>query len=184
MMRHEVGLEILGEKEANLNDVIRAGRKFISVLYNDKHSTTSMNQLRHTIFISKTNTPKIKTLPPTDSALDEHLNRAHLQTMVWKAADQLEPPDLNIANLGWDVITGIPKPCTWVFEVAPPELMKVAAYGCSAENACSRNNCSCRVAGLSCTSFCKCTTQDCCSNPHTKNDANDSGGENEESDED
>ena len=73
MMRHKVGLEILGEKEANLDDVIRAGRKFISVLYNDKHSTTSMNHLRHTIFASKRNTPKIKTLPPTDSALVSHV---------------------------------------------------------------------------------------------------------------
>jgi hypothetical protein len=184
MTKHEVGMEVLGEQEASLCDVITAGHKFVSILYKEKQMHTSMNQLRHTIFMSKKDTPKIKSLPPTDPALDEHIKRAHLQTMLWKAADQPEPPIVNISELGWNMIDGVPNPCTGVTEVAPAELMKVVACGCSAQTACSRNSCSCRIAVVSCTSFCNCMAQDHCTNPHTKhveNDEDDSNSENEES---
>ena len=126
-------------------------------LYTGKQSSTVMNQLRHTIFTRKSDTPKIKSVPPTDSALDEHIKRAHLQTMLWKAADQIEPPNANISQFGWDIIDGRPTPTTGVSEVAPRELMKVVACGCIAHNACSRYSCSCHAAGSSCTSCCKCT---------------------------
>ena len=174
MKKHEVGLEIMGEQHANISDVLTAGRKFVTFLYKDKQPQCSMNQLRHTIFVSKKQTPKIKSLPPTDPALDEHIKRAHLQTMLWKASDQPVPPDANPSLFGWEIIDGVPNPCSGVSEVAPPELMKVVACGCGAQNACSRNNCSCKTAGLSCTSFCKCLAQESCNNPQTKYEDNDS----------
>ncbi|MES9884496.1 MAG: hypothetical protein ABW185_26930, partial [Sedimenticola sp.] len=80
MVKHDVGLEILGERTVSLEDTISVGHKFVGVLYKGKQPHTSMNQLRHTIFMSKRDTPKIKTLPPTDAALNEHVKRAHLQT--------------------------------------------------------------------------------------------------------
>jgi hypothetical protein len=185
MMKHEVGLEVLGEQDSNTSDVITAGHKFMSILYKEKqsHTTTSMNELRHAIFVSRKDTPKIKSLPPTDPALNENIMRAHLQTMLWKASDQLEPPDVNISDFGWDIVNGIPNPRTGVSKVAPPELMKVVACSCRAQNACSKKTCSCNKAGVSCTSFCKCMAQDSCNNPHTKHDENDSDSESEDSEE-
>ncbi len=168
MLKHDMNLEVLGQTDANLCDVISAGHRFFSILYSGKQSTTTMNLLRHTIFISKRDTPKIKTLPPTDSALDEHIKRAHLQTMIWKAADEDGPPEVNITAFGWNIIDNIPKPRTGMSEVAPPELMKVVACGCCAQNACSSNICSCHAARLSCTSFCKCIPQNRCHNPNTR----------------
>ena len=82
MLKHDMNLEVFGQADANLCDVISAGHRFFSIMYTGKPSSTVMNQLRHTIFTSKRDTPKIKTLPPTDSALDEHIKRAHLQTML------------------------------------------------------------------------------------------------------
>src|SRR6476469_193079 len=131
MLKHEVGLEELGEHETNIHDVLTAGRKFINVLYKERIPYTSMNRLRHAIFVSTKNTPKIKTLPPTEPALDEHIKRAHLQTMLWKAADQVQPPHVNISECGWVVIEEVPTPRTGVSQCAPPELMKVVACGCS-----------------------------------------------------
>ena len=47
--------------------------------------------------------PKIQALPPTSSNLLLHVLRAHLQVMLWKAADQQAPPDVNMAiSLGSD----------------------------------------------------------------------------------
>ncbi len=64
MLKHDMNLEVLGQTDANLCDVISAGHRCFSILYSGKQSTTTMNLLRHTIFISKRDTPKIKTLPP------------------------------------------------------------------------------------------------------------------------
>ena len=185
----DVGLDALGEKEADLSDVITAGHRFISTLYStgkqrDQHPR-SMNLLRHAIFVSKKDTPKIKSLPPTDLATYQHILRAHLQTMLWKAADNVGPPPINVSDFGWDTSDGIPKPRTGVSQVAPPELLKVVACGCNARDACSRNACSCKAVGLSCTAFCKCSAQDCCHNPHTRCDEDDtSDSECDERDED
>lgn len=149
MLKHDVDLEVLGEQGATLCDVIKAGRKFVSLLYKENHTHVSMNQLRYIIFVSKRDTPKIKSLPPTDLALDEHIKRAHLQTMIWKAADQVEPPEVNISEFGWEVNNGAPQPRTGVSEVAPSEILKVVACGCndqSGQGSCSRSNCSCKAA--------------------------------------
>ena len=42
----------------------------------------------------------LKKLPPTDANLQLHVLRAHLQMLLWKAADQRDPPEeaRNIAN--------------------------------------------------------------------------------------
>ena len=57
MMKNDIDLEIIGIPDAELSDVIAAGRKFISILYKEKVSTTSMNKIRYTIFTSKRDTP-------------------------------------------------------------------------------------------------------------------------------
>ena len=41
MMKHDIDLEIIGIPDAELSDFIAAGRKFISILYKEKVSTTS-----------------------------------------------------------------------------------------------------------------------------------------------
>ena len=66
MMKNDVGLEKLGEPGIDLNDAISAGHKFISILYKAKQPHISMNQLIYNIFLSKKDTPKIESLPPTD----------------------------------------------------------------------------------------------------------------------
>ncbi len=107
-----------------------------------------------------------------------------LQTMKWKSSDLLVEPDVVITMFGWRIDHGVPHPCTTVDKFAPPELMEVVACGCSSQNACSRNTCSCKAAGLSCTSFCKCQVSDNCHNPHTKHQDNYSDEEEEETESD
>ena len=49
-------------------------------------------------------------LPPTSTNLLHHMLRAHLQVMLWKAADHQAPPDesANITHFGWDIQDSIP----------------------------------------------------------------------------
>ena len=182
MMKYTgMSLELFGELEADFLDIIEVGQKFICALYKAKHNTLTMNTLRPTIFTSEKDTSKIQTLPPTDDALKELIKCAHLQTMIWKAADQPRPPDITITDFGWDIVDGIPNPRSGVSEVAPADLMKVIACGCSTQTPCSRGTCSCQKAGVSCTTYCKCMAQDDCNNPHTvQDDTEDSTDDNEE----
>ena len=50
-----------------------------------------MNNARYQISRGK-KTPELKKLPPIDANMMLHTMRAHLQIMLWKVADQREPP--------------------------------------------------------------------------------------------
>ena len=80
----------------------------------------------------------VMALPPTETNLYLHVRRAHLQTMLWKAADQQGPPHMGIAKFGWEVKEGIPSPCIATGIHAPQGLIDVINCGCKAEGkACS-----------------------------------------------
>ena len=44
---------------------------------------------------------------------------------------------------------------------APPEVLKMISCKCSSEKPCSRRNCTCSGAQLSCTEFCACHAFQC-----------------------
>ena len=64
-------LEPLGEQEANLDDVISAVDMFVSLLYRDEQTNISMNTETLQLHKQKSHTQKV--LPPTDTALGEHI---------------------------------------------------------------------------------------------------------------
>jgi len=69
--------------------------------------------------------------------------------------------------LGWKIEEGIPVPvCGKV--VAPKELSELVACGCKSVPPCSRANCSCWSAGISCTLYCKCEAKEHCVNGYKK----------------
>ena len=39
--------------------------------------------------------PKLRVLPPTKEAFEQHVYRAHLQAAIWRSALNADPPDLN-----------------------------------------------------------------------------------------
>ena len=47
--------------------------------------------------------PDLKALPPKSEAFEEHVYRAHLQTAVWKAALDVNPPSVNPVHYGWSL---------------------------------------------------------------------------------
>jgi len=59
---------------------------FLSYLYCGK-LMESLNNFRFTLFTKKKDPPKIRSLPPDDKAAIEHVKRARLQVLIWRAAD-------------------------------------------------------------------------------------------------
>ena len=65
----------------------------------------------------------------------KHVLRAHLQVMLWKAADHQAPPDesVYITQFGWDIQNSTPIPAVAQGAPAPPELVDVIQCQCKAE---------------------------------------------------
>jgi len=66
---------------------MEAAQTYICALYHQP-SGTSMENARFKLFTKKKKTTKIMALPPMSANLLLHVLRAHLQVMLWKAADQ------------------------------------------------------------------------------------------------
>ena len=120
-----------------------------------------LKNLRFTLFGKKKNSPKIKSLPPNDKAAIEHVKRARLQVLIWRAAHYNDPPAAKLSMFGWKIEEGIHIPVSGTV-VAPKVLLELVACGCKSVPPCSRANCSCWSAGVSCTSYCKCEAKEHC----------------------
>ncbi len=125
-----------------------------------------MESARFTLFTKKS--PKVMTLPPTSTNL--HVLRAHLQCMLWKAADRQAPPDesANITHFGWEIQDTIPVPAIAQGDPAPPELIDVILCQCKAQGKkCGTEACGCHKEHLSCTLYCNCSGKEDCCNPYS-----------------
>ena len=68
-----------------------------------------MTSLRYSVWLSKMSYPKLnsapdlKALPPTTEVFEDYVYRSHLQTAVWKAARDVDPPSINPVHYGWSL---------------------------------------------------------------------------------
>ncbi len=97
---------------------------FVSLL-NGESTLTSLNELGYKQFGKRKNAPHIKTLPPTEKAAVEHMNRARLQFMTWRYADQINPPVVDVTQFGWSMQDQCLVPNYGVTEVAPHALLRL-----------------------------------------------------------
>lgn len=145
---------------------IKEGLCFISSLYGGTGSTSLAN-LRYSVFSRKKEPPKIKRLPPKEDAAVQHIRRARLQVLIWRASDQTAPPDTDITQNGWKTENNILTPIAGTSAIAQPSVLQSIACSKSSHPS-SSQRCSCHVSAQSCTSYCKCGTDDSCANKHTK----------------
>ncbi|KAL7387073.1 hypothetical protein ABVT39_017958 [Epinephelus coioides] len=120
-----------------------------------------------------------------------HGRCAHLQVLLWKAADQPDPPAVDITLLEWDKKMGLKEgeelimPTQNSSPAAPPALLDVVSCGCKAGlKPCTSAKCSCAAAGLGCTSCCSCKGNDgiCCNilTQHQEHKERDDGSEDDD----
>lgn len=143
-----------------------------------------MNGLGHSLS-EYTHTPKIKRLSSTDPAL-EHIKRAHLQIMPWKAADEDKLPGVNISQFGCDIIEGMtPNSSYRGISLCSSR----ANEGCgllvlwAEQSVCAKENHSSTTSDVSCTWLCRCKAQGWM-NPDTTQDKDDCVRKNDSNDQD
>jgi len=137
-----------------------------------------MEYARFRLFTKRKKPPKVTSLPPTSPNLLQHILRAHLQVMFWKAAENVAPPDesADITSFGWKYQDGIPAPVLSKADPAPPVLLDVVQCQCRAANKrCGTEACGCHKEHMSCTVYCNCSGDVACCNPYTKKRDEDNG---------
>ena len=176
---------VLGEEDATYSDLMETGKTFFLHLYSQKKST-SMNSARFDIYRKRKHPPSLKSLPPTDSNLSLHIQRAHPQMILWKAAGKPDPPALQITDYGWKVTSeGEVVPILSTESTAPENLIDVISCCCKAlGNACSSIKCSCAANSVACTSYCVCEGGDDCYNLLTQHNNGEEGYEKQEEEND
>ncbi|KAK3098071.1 hypothetical protein FSP39_015885 [Pinctada imbricata] len=161
--------EVLGETKSTNEGVEAAATTYVLALYGQSRAQ-SLESARFNLFRLKKRNPKVSALPPTSANLKQHAMRAHLQVMLWKAANRQGPPieAMDITNFGWTFEDGFPVPVIDQGIPAPPELTEVIRCQCKAQDKkCGKETCSCHKDKLSCTSYCNCAGGGECFNPHT-----------------
>ena len=167
---------VLGDGGATHGDLMKTASTFFLALYGQP-TETSIESASFTLYTRNRKSPKVNSLPPTSPNLSLHVLRAHLQTMLWKAADQQSPPDesMYITDFGWKIrdddhpeSSDIPVPAVAERDPGPPQLSDVINCQCKAVGKkCSTEACGCHREHVSCTNYCKCRGHDGCCNPHT-----------------
>ena len=165
LLKNNLNLEQMCDGNTPIKEIDRVGTNFLVCLYGGKPGN-DLNYLRYHLFSKRKDPTKIKCLPPTYESAIHHVRRAYYQTMTWCAADSDGPPDLNITNFGWEMKDTQPEPfpIAGSAAVAPASILKVVACSCKSQPSCATNRCTCRAAGLPCTTYCKCEEDSDCEN--------------------
>lgn len=135
--------------QADVKEIGDSTVKFFEVLHNGE----SLQRIRKEKYDQMVSVNRAKidpaNLPPSPRAAYYHGLRVYHQLHVWKA---LSDHDLEPRRWGWRVQNDFYRPIMTDLEAGPAELLKIVRCGC---NGPCDGRCSCRKAGLKCTSVCK-----------------------------
>ena len=102
-------------------------------------------------------------LPPTLGALEEHINRVHLQSRVWHQATVMQQQPFEPLQFGYSKERdGQLFPVTTLVLPAPQAIIELVR--CQCKTNCSTLTCLCRHNNLPCTELCLCDTDVQCTN--------------------
>ncbi len=173
----QCSLNLLGDVNASMEDIIRQATAFICQCYNVPNVTT-MTEARIKIWAARTGRkaaskiPKLCSLQPTSEAFEENVKRAHYQCAIWRRALQ-EPLKLDPTAYGWfkdderKALQPVMLPPSRLS--APDYVLKLVCCSCASEKPCHSSRCGCVAANLACTMFCHCQGSTfVCNNEHTR----------------
>ena len=162
-------IEAFKRKDLSKEEIVIFGKTVLLHMYNAPKNVDSIDKLRFVIFskaVASRNIRKkavnLASLPPTMNAAQYHLFRVYLQTQQWLSVD------LNPQEWGWSFNGHILTPITMTAMPAPDNILKMIF--CSCQNIC-KSTCSCRKAGLYCSTICRnCQTAPCTNEPKNVDD--------------
>ena len=131
-------------------NVGKAAIQFFELLHS---STNTLQQIRRKKYEETISEDRSKIdpalLPPSPREAFFHGLRVYHQLLVWKG---LKDTDINPLRWGWQISNEHFIAIATDEAAGPPDLLKLIRCGCKVQ---CGNNCSCRKAGLKCTSSCR-----------------------------
>ncbi len=112
-----------------------------------------VNDLRQDLFTSKVK--MMEKLPPTQSALLQHLNRSIYQASIWMEFLKPVVAAPSPGGFGWTRSDTRWYPTWTTLPASTVSCRELVKCGCKATPICSKN-CKCKNAGLECTALCYC----------------------------
>ena len=179
----ETALTCVGKRSCAMKDVFDEGFKFVASCYNRKDPNSSKN--RQSLWMMKTDgahkgssPPALKSLPPTNEALEMNIMRAHYTAILWNESVSGCMPNIDPCQFGWETVNKSLMPIKLPngVEVAPQEVLEMTRCKCLASG-CRTKRCSCQQAGLFCSELCGCKD---CKNKKPDYEQTDSDSEDEE----
>ena len=131
-------------------DVGKAAIRFFELLHSPTNALQQTRRHNYEAMIAADRSkidPAI--LPPSPRAAFYYGLRVYHQILVWKG---LKETDVHPLRWGWQMSNENYVVITTDEPAGPPDLFKIIRCGCKGQ---CGNNCSCRKAGLQCTSACK-----------------------------
>lgn len=157
---HELRKAIENFKDPHLSQesVFSNGLPVLLSIYNAPDKVKNLTILRFKTFQRLSRQQKaidLASLPPTTEAARQHFYRAYLQVQHW-LSNQLSPEEW-----GWKRGNDVLVPIQTTKEPADPKLLKLIFCQCKGD--CEQSSrCSCRRAGLRCSSICgSCQSNQC-----------------------
>ena len=143
-------LSSLGDRNANMEDVLKQSSNFIVACYSVTGEQVTMSSVRQKVWSSRVGkapscAPKLCFLPPTSESFAENVKRAHLQACVWKQATEMDPTELNPVDYGWEKIEATkslnPVMLPKNIKLASPEVLQLIKCSCGSESPCGTLRC-------------------------------------------
>lgn len=143
-------------QNCSVQDIFKHGIKFILAMYGAQKQVVSIDNYRYITYarLTRNNKPvKLSSLPPTNSATQQHLLRVYYQVQIWLGNK------LNPENWGWIMNNNVLEPIMTLLPPAPDELVNMIFFNC--KKGCG-TNCSCKKIGIKCSIICgHCSGQSC-----------------------
>ena len=142
------GIQRLGGTFNVSDDLITVCETFVCQLYGSK--TNSINDCRYELFSVKG--AQGDNLPPTQDALQMHVQRANYQAAVWVRALQAKPVLPSPCGYGWEIANDQLTMKWMTRKPAPDDLLILV--NCRCHTGCSSRRRSCVREGMPCTDAC------------------------------
>ena len=126
--------------------------KFVVIMYDRSSTATGVNNARLDMFARKQR--PYQAIPPTRSALLQHVKRAAYQAVsVWSQSTLRQPETQSPADWGWANNGDLWNVVWTTFPPIVESCQQLTKCGCKSD---CHGRCKCYRLGLSCTALCSC----------------------------
>lgn len=181
----------IGYVDSTVDEIMTESTRFLIDCYSCPPAR-SMTECRQRLWAQRTGKsgrpPKISNIPPTTEGHLQNTLRAHHQLCQWYAAMEIDPPEMNAEDWGYESDQTnkvlLPRPLPEGVKPAPDEILEKIRCSCSSAQPCKSTNCKCHKNGRACTMFCGCSDDATCCNPYKKKRNQDNESDNEDQNDD